>query len=1046
MSKGRSHVGASLALIIPCIVVLVLIAVGVFYYVMILGGGKEFANASDAGALNTAKTALTAPYVSLSDPTQVTDPNAAAFFTGLGDGPNKDQINLNNINRVWSAALLTGLNYNALVAEGSISGSGQQAALLKAQKMCTAATNVALALRQSLTDSGQLKSAFTDFCNANSTRMLGQSASNDAKPNGVWQVAYCDSGSASNVYLANSQLPEGNLPKSVVDTTTNPPTIGGVQLISYNGKNYVPGYKTIDLGNGLKYYFTALPPGSKPHLVSPNIFNSSNNVPEGGSVNDQSHPYVPNTFMVQAEMTVQPQGDKGKVQPGRTNVISYSEAGPMNDGAPVAVLNGFVRINNATGVMTGQGPVIAGRIGNQLASTDAFAPLGNAPSGANLPVPLPPQGLHCLEYLNQQMLEARTNYKGPTPGGDALVALMDEQMCLPVDQSSNPIMCSDAQTYVYGFYGDMKPVYDTYCNPNNHSASYKNIDYPGLASSSSSSNSTSSGSGSASSSSSGSSSGSSPTAPMLEPDYTSHGTGLGTTVTGNLWHCLQTPLPTTINPLGNPASGLPCPLNPDPPAIAFTNADFGNPSPNSLAYKFYSTTLFPGQSPHPDVICYGSNNHPHLWSQQDHVNNSMILLNDPQVVGVNTNKDSGITDAVPFTGGLANLGDPATKDNIGLYMSAASTIFSGAADIPANRGPLTTNPVSLASSPPSLLTLLYPDDASSPWSFLANDPSYGNLFNKEIGLLQNGIRKRIVTRIRQLGAVNFGDSDLRALVAGAGAGSLPLGATAFIYVNNDDPYNPKPVLLVSKRQDLSDIKKSLPSYLPPPRLLQQVDGLPIGEPGFNPFTARTVDPFDASGNTVAYIGPRHPMKENLYNQPGDWGLTQPFENGDNDTAVDPRYWRIYLWASGSGANGTLGDISLGEFFSQPDLQGYQEGKQGTGANNATVVQNTGVDPYSPWPCDLISGGQLPGGPGAPTIPAGSIGTRPIDCPCECYPYGGKHAALPVAPKIQIAQGKSKNKRSRHAGIYAQPHQSGGGTPGTPNTNYCHPNCSHEGAC
>lgn len=56
--KLRRQRGATLGLVAACVFLVILVGVGFFFLSKIIGGGREVANATDAGVLNVAKQAV----------------------------------------------------------------------------------------------------------------------------------------------------------------------------------------------------------------------------------------------------------------------------------------------------------------------------------------------------------------------------------------------------------------------------------------------------------------------------------------------------------------------------------------------------------------------------------------------------------------------------------------------------------------------------------------------------------------------------------------------------------------------------------------------------------------------------------------------------------------------------------------------------------------------------------------------------------------------------------------------------------------------------
>jgi len=99
----RRRKGATLGLVAICVLVIIVIGVGVYFLTKILSGGRETANATDAGTLNVSKNAIKTPTVSA----------AGTDFDKLGGDPGApptDQINLLTYNRCVAQAMMVAWN------------------------------------------------------------------------------------------------------------------------------------------------------------------------------------------------------------------------------------------------------------------------------------------------------------------------------------------------------------------------------------------------------------------------------------------------------------------------------------------------------------------------------------------------------------------------------------------------------------------------------------------------------------------------------------------------------------------------------------------------------------------------------------------------------------------------------------------------------------------------------------------------------------------------------------------------------------------------
>lgn len=933
MKKRHTQSGASLPLVIALAVLVVIIGLGLFYFVMVQGGQKEFANAADAGALNVAKTVLTKPSIKLSD----VSPEAVAYFKGVGDGANKDEINLRNINSVWGAALLVGLNYEAMAnsKNPTLKGAAAEEAKQNALKMSQVAGDVSKALRTKLSDSPELKTAFVDFCTANEARELSKDAthSKNTKVTGTWEIAYCDKGSSSNVFLKDSQRPEG-----LSDETWNKLGLGA------NGA--IPGYKDIELSNGLKYTFVPL--SGKPHLVSQRAFKSSDKNSVGSSNADV---LVPNTFMVQAQLEAKKEGENTV---GMVELTSYGESGDLDSRS--ASIPGVVRVSNYRAMQQGGGEF-------RVASAQTVArPL------------LPARGLHAIEYLNFEMLYARSNSDGP-PGsrGDAIVALMDSPVLLikdPANPSRPPLKTLDNASFVWG---TQLAIEDTYYSK------IANDEVP-------------------------------------DPEPT---TDLGG---GNRWECLNAPLPnsfvskdvkdtTDLKKYFNPSNCKP---------VDHTMIGIPRPNTDLIADEWY-TQQINIYGPHDDQkTVYGSTAHPHIWSA------GPLVMDGNNKLGVKLCQSDS---QLGFKNGWNDPFQATQKPLVYEYLNDKThpaQLFSG---MMVQRGPrrgnLTVgNPAAFATEG-TVVDFLFPNGAPDangngtgvgPWGAKTMGGALAAQYEQEHKLYADAILGRVMTRLHQMGkgleSYTAKDlyNDLTSNVANNNPG-LPMGRNVYLMAGTrpNDPTKPAVICKLDNAPEVRDYAAL------------KADGKAIGE-ALDKDTPRSENPFDKDTNSVAYLGPRYPNREGLYNIPGDWGYTTPFVNQQTNeqNATDVRWWAMYVLTPSTGFKGILGDLSLREFFNQPDASAGWNGK-GSQAN-------------IPDPC-------------AATLKAGIYhGSRPIDCPCECFPEGAG-AFLPDTSKVRLAQERATK---RHKGINAQPHNAAPPSNNNNNNNNnggkCHPNCSHGGPC
>jgi len=306
----RRRRGSTLGLVAICVLVIIVIGIAVFFLSKIMGGGREVANATDAGTLNAAKQMLK---ISVPPETSPYD------FSGLVYPPNATGITLLTYNRAVATALL--ISINAQKVGGSAPGKAAQV-IAEVNKMGDALTAQIL--------SG---STFSDL--KNDTRMWGNHGVNGA----VSDVAYMKSQDpgATNVYFNTDSLDGFALPTSPTQFSPLNQLPGGVQ----NPGKYMAGYKPINPPVGGQLYGTPIMPQQAPHLVSLADFNA--NKAKFGSA-------PPNALKADASSFEQKSAVfggalacaiAGAINQGGTN-------GPLGNGFefPAAIPNGYIEFLN----------------------------------------------------------------------------------------------------------------------------------------------------------------------------------------------------------------------------------------------------------------------------------------------------------------------------------------------------------------------------------------------------------------------------------------------------------------------------------------------------------------------------------------------------------------------------------------------------------------------------------------------------------------------------------------------------------------------------
>lgn len=335
----RSSRGATLALIVSCTMIIIIVGIGIFFLVRLFGGGRELQHAVDSGNLNLAKQALVAPGANRDGVGVLRENNVdEAQFIGVVDTAHGNTINLNCVNRVFAQSALVAANAKAMVQEGSSIGTTESNAHLVED----AADLIGQRLGEALSDRSVMSEEFSGMAHNNSVRMLRHQGQNAGDINHeVHMVSYTDRGLSSNVRIQDNQIPSaivGNVWANIKSTkTVNVAGVGNFFI------GYLDGIHFLDRDS----HFVPLKNAQtvdtfrheQPHLISTNTFN--NDQTQSASPGFSWANPVPNAFQ-----------DRGDTAEARTNHMaqlsscSVSRSLQPADGFIAAIPRGFVRIKN----------------------------------------------------------------------------------------------------------------------------------------------------------------------------------------------------------------------------------------------------------------------------------------------------------------------------------------------------------------------------------------------------------------------------------------------------------------------------------------------------------------------------------------------------------------------------------------------------------------------------------------------------------------------------------------------------------------------------
>ncbi len=253
----RRRKGSTLGLVAICVLVIIVIGIAVYFLTKIMSGGREVANTTDAGTLNTAKQMLKIAVA----------PETAPYdFTNYVYPANAGGITLLTYNRTVAAALLIAINAD------KIGGT----APANAAQVAAEVNKMGDALTAKLTAS----STFSDL--KNNTRMWGNNGVSGQVADAAWMKSQ-DPG-ATNVYFNTNSLDGFAIPTSPTKFAPLNAAPGGVQ----NPGKYMAGYKPINLPTGQVLFGTPVMPQQAPHLVSLGDF-KANQTPFGSAPPNALH-------------------------------------------------------------------------------------------------------------------------------------------------------------------------------------------------------------------------------------------------------------------------------------------------------------------------------------------------------------------------------------------------------------------------------------------------------------------------------------------------------------------------------------------------------------------------------------------------------------------------------------------------------------------------------------------------------------------------------------------------------------------------------------
>ncbi len=381
----RNKQGAALGLAVGLTVTLLIVGLCLFYLTKILGGSKQSANATDAGALTAARSilAVSVPTNSLSTEFQGLGVNP---HTGAPD-PNRGSMNILAYNRAAGLATLVALN---AIEDGSVQGKQNASNLIKGTP--GSLTDFGNALNNRILASGQLgnQSAqdFETSATRNNVNMMGPrtathltanldfravrtgpinlaSGQQDPGKSNVYFHSFIENDPVLKALSTQAEDSTGQI-QSVANPNSNA-TSYAAQPTFQEGRPLLRAYQRLQFDPSIEpIYFAAVNPASQPHLIDAGRFNDSALQIGSAPVN-----------------AVMGQTLTRETSKSNTNISSIACAviGAIFNEYPINISRGYVRVHNLPSAQSANYPKLNGLYGltdgsGSLFNNELYLPKG----------------------------------------------------------------------------------------------------------------------------------------------------------------------------------------------------------------------------------------------------------------------------------------------------------------------------------------------------------------------------------------------------------------------------------------------------------------------------------------------------------------------------------------------------------------------------------------------------------------------------------------------------------------------------------------------
>lgn len=312
----RSSSGVLLVVVAAAAIMLVLLGVGIFLLMRLVGSGREVANACDAGALAVAKEAILRPAEKLAAGLEM------ANFRGLGDAnldADGNTFNLKTYNRAVGKVLLVAVNARNQRTKEALAHAEELANVLQGPGSLGARLKEKLEARSQ----NKLFEQFLGAGAANSLRMLGGNTL--AHADSEFACAYMERPDRDDPAATNLEIDPG-LQEML------PPELVTRKLVHGVWKSYFRGYVDPKVSH-IPVIGVPVQPGDQPHLVSGRDFSAQKTLAFAGAF------VPPNAFACRGQASMN--AEKLAVA-----AVSQAKVGVLDSAYKVSMPLGYIAVRN----------------------------------------------------------------------------------------------------------------------------------------------------------------------------------------------------------------------------------------------------------------------------------------------------------------------------------------------------------------------------------------------------------------------------------------------------------------------------------------------------------------------------------------------------------------------------------------------------------------------------------------------------------------------------------------------------------------------------